>query len=349
VGTLRDEDDDDQDQNQTSETVEVEDEKQEATEAEDTRVIEAGGEDDRQDSRLNADEEDDDRQEHDEDDSREGRRKRESAKERRARAKEAKQRDKEELQLLRATIAKQDQRLNQTERALIETRITDLENRATTAQSYVNQWNEVDVKATKAGNVQDAVSARQYRDEAKQQALTFAQQAAQLKQQLAQSAQTQNTPPPFTDLAQKFLRDKSWYNPKSGDEDSLIVEALDKALSKQMNPNTEAYWEELDRRVKAKLPHKFKAQSRRRDDDSYDDEDDYVDTSSEERRPARRKGPPTGGSSRTSGGGTVTEIRLPKEMVESMKEAGQWDDPVKRARVAKRYAEQIRNQRNSRG
>ncbi len=341
MGTLRDEDDD---QESTEQHVEVE---QEQPEAEDTNVIEAGGEQDQEDQRIAA-EQDDDAGSEEEEDGEQHTRRRETARQRRERARRAKQQDKEELQILRATTAKQDQRLNQMERALIETRVADFENRLATAQSYVNQWNEVDIKATKAGNVQDAVTARQYREQAAKEAAQYAQHVQQLRSALQGSGQQQAPqPPPFAPMAMNFLKDKPWYNPKQGDEDSLIVEALDKALQKTMDPNDPRYWNELDRRVRKRLPHKFRQTSSQESDEDYDvADDDSQEEAPRTRQTSQRRGPPTGGSSRTtSTGGKVTEIRLPAQMVEAMKEAGQWDDPKKRASVAKRYLAGLKQNR----
>jgi hypothetical protein len=75
-----------------------------------------------------------------------------------------------------------------------------------------------------------------------------------------------------------------------------------------------------------------------------DDQDDAPVTTQ------RRKGPPTGGTNRSSGNGNrnPSQIVLPPEMVAAMKEAGKWDDPKVRQRVAQRYIDGVKN-RNRNG
>jgi hypothetical protein len=258
-------------------------------------------------------------------------RQRESAKERRERARLAKERDKAELEILRRTVAKQDQRFKEIETRLAVNRVTEIDERLATANAEAEQFDRIFGAAITQKNGEDARKAAQLRDEAKQRAWQLFNEKQQILQR-ANAPAAQETPA-YQDLALKFLADKPWYNPAKGDEDSLLVEAIDKALSKTMNPNDPTYWDTLDRKVKEKLPHRF----------AQDDGDEDVRTTSQTTQ--RRKGPPTGGSSRSSGNGSSNrdQIVLPKEMVEAMKEAGKWDDPVVRARVAKRYIDGLKN------
>lgn len=263
-------------------------------------------------------------------------RRRESAKERRERARQAKENDKREIDILRRTTAKQDQRLKDLEKQLTVTRVTDIDERLATAINEAERFDEVFGRAITAKNGDDARLAAKLRDEAKQRAWTLHNE----REQIIQTAQVpqQKTEVPYASKAVDFLKDKQWYNPQSGDEDSLVVEALDKALMKTMDPNDPKYWTTLDKKVREKLPHRYSRNQQ--DDDGQDEGDDYVET------PApRRKGPPTGGTNRSSGNGNrgPAQISLPKEMVDAMKESGNWDDPVRRARVAKRYVDGLKN------
>lgn len=260
-------------------------------------------------------------------------RNRETAKQRRERARLAKERDKQEIDLLRRTTARQDARLQQLEKSLVETRVTDLDARIATAIQEAEQMDRVFAAAITKQNGEDARKAAELRDQAKQRAWALHTE----KEQIARSAQvaaSQPKPVPYQDKAMQFLSDKQWYNPQSGDEDSLVVEALDKALSKKMDPNDPRYWDTLNQKVRERLPHRFESQ----DEDGDDDADPAP-------RRESRKGPPTGGSSRDRSSGGVQQIRLPAEMVEAMKEAGQWDDPKVRQRVAKRYIDGLKNNR----
>ena len=329
-------DDDDQDQNPAALEGDAEARQNDPDAPEDTNESQAAdGIVVVEDARLNAEQTADDEDTgHDDNRSR----KRETARERRERARQAKERDKLEIDLLRRTTAKQDARLQELERSLTVTKVTDLDSRLATEIQTAEQMDKVFAAAISAKNGEDARRAAQLRDEAKQRAWNLYNEKQGIIQQAQQREQTP-TVVPFADKAQKFLSDKQWYNPQSGDEDSLVVEALDKALSKQMNPNDPNYWDTLDQKVRAKLPHRFQTQQRDDADDGQDEDEDPAP------RQQTRRGPPTGGSSRDRQNGSVQQIRLPAEMVAAMKEAGHWDDPKVRNRVAQRYINGLKNNR----
>jgi hypothetical protein len=298
------------------------------------RVVEA-----QEDERLSDQAEDD----HDEDRGERPERKRETAKERRQRAKEAKERDKLELQILRNTIAKQNERLDNLSKTQIVNSVTDLDAKIASAIAEFNQFETIEARAITAKNGEDAVKAKRLAEEARQRAWALDAQ----RQQLLQQQQAPKTPQiaPYADKAVNFLKDKPWYNPNATNEsdleDTLVAEAIDKALMKRMDPNTPQYWTELDKRVKERLPHRFESKQ-----DDYSD-DDLDDEPQPRRQQASRKGPPTGGSSKNSSrNGGPREISIPAEMVAAMKEAGHWDDPKRRARVAQRYIDGLKQNRN---
>jgi hypothetical protein len=331
------EEDDDQntgveEQDQTEHTEEGE-QNVEITEPQ-VRVVE-----ETQDQRIAAEAGDEHEEEQDES---QGRR-RETAKERRARAKAAKERDKQELDLLRATVAKQADRQSQIERELVVTRITDIDNRLATAAQEAQTFDNIFAKAITAKNGEDAAEAQRLANDAKVRWNQLKQNRDQLAKVLENGGQQQQEKP-YAGKAREWLQKNSWYNPASGDEDSLIAEAIDKALMKKMNPESPEYWTTLTQKVRERLPHRFgRSQTTQQDDPDDDGDDDDV---APVRTETRRRGPPTGGSSRTnSGRGGPSEIRLPREMVEAMKEAGHWNDPKQRERVAKRYLESIKNSR----
>lgn len=323
MGTLRDEDDDNVAAVEPREGAEVELEADKDTQAQKEPPVEVI-EDDGADARLSqADESDDDGGQH--------QRRKESAAERRARAKLAKERDKKELDFQRRELARQDALIRDLQKGQTVNRVTELDNRMATANTEAETYDRIFGAAITAKNGEDARAAAAIRDAAKQRAW----EAHQEKQQLIQQAQRPEVKPvPYLDKAQAFMAANPWYNPNSTDTDSRLVTELDEAVSKEYIPTSDAYWNELQRRVQKNIPHRFK-------DDASDDHDDT------DAQPTRqRKGPPTGGSSR-SNSSTATQIRLSPERVAAMKEAGAWEDPVLRARMAKAYANY--DKQNSRG
>lgn len=248
------------------------------------------------------------------------RRQKESASERRARAKLAKERDKKELDFQRRELARQDALIKDLQKGQIVSRVTDLDTRIATAQKEADQFDRIFGQAISKQNGEDARTAAQLRDDAKNRAW----QADQEKQQLIQQANRQPVKaPPYQGMAEQFMADNPWYDHDGKDEDSRLVKEIDAAVAKEYVPTSEAYWKELQRRVQKHLPQHFESEE---GDDG-------------EAQPVRKRGgPPTGGSSRGNSS-TSTAIRLSPERVAAMKEAGAWEDPVLRARLAKRYAE----------
>ncbi len=127
-------------------------------------------------------------------------------------------------------------------------------------------------------------------------------------------------------LANSWIENNSWYDPAGDDEDTQIAKIVDQKLMKEgYDPATEEYWEELDKRLSKRLPHRY--------NESYDE------------TPKRRPKSFVTGSSRevaAAAGGRNSFVLAP-EQVRAMKDAGMWDDPEKRAKMIKRYAQEARN------
>lgn len=109
-------------------------------------------------------------------------------------------------------------------------------------------------------------------------------------------------------------RHKSWYDPKGMNADSAYVLAIDAELYHEgYDPNDKDYWDELEDRVKERLPHRFKSQ--------------------------KKKPTPVGGSGQRSerNSGKISASSLPKEFVQTLKVAGMWEDPKLRKAAVKDY------------
>ena len=125
--------------------------------------------------------------------------------------------------------------------------------------------------------------------------------------------------------ASKWMDRNPWYDPNGDDEDVEIAKVVDQRLVKEgWNPNTSEYWEELDRRLQRRIPHRY-----------TDDHDE---------RPTRRPRSVVTSSGREniSGSGAKNTFTLSPEQVRAMKDAGFWDDPEKRNKMIKRYAQEAR-------
>ena len=132
--------------------------------------------------------------------------------------------------------------------------------------------------------------------------------------------------------AQMWMDRNPWYDPNSDDEDVAITKVIDERLVKEgWNPATQEYWDELDRRVHKRLPHRY-----------TDDTDERPSVSS---RKPRSVVTGSGRESVAASGGKNTFVLSP-EQVRAMKDAGMWDDPAARTRMIKRYAEQARQNRS---
>jgi hypothetical protein len=134
--------------------------------------------------------------------------------------------------------------------------------------------------------------------------------------------------PRLVRLAKDWMERNDWYDPNAKDEDTEIAKVIDNRLvAEGWNPETEEYWDELDNRLQKRLPHRY----------TYQDDD------TSRRRP-RSVVTGSGRESVRRGGGN--SFVLEPEQVRAMKDAGYWDDPVKRDNMIKRYAANARNNRS---
>ena len=186
-------------------------------------------------------------------------------------------------------------------------------------------------EATETGNGDLLTSAQEMWYEAKRdyEALDAVRKQAVTPRQQPQTVQA---PDPMVQLlAANWMKGKSWYKANGNDMDSQIVQRLDQALFEEgWNPSTEDYWEELDNRLQRYLPHRY----------NEDNSDEDFQTSPKKRRSVVTS---TGRESFSGGKNTFT---LSPEQVRAMKDAGMWDDPDKRQKMIRRYAQEARQQRN---
>jgi len=144
------------------------------------------------------------------------------------------------------------------------------------------------------------------------------------KQQLEQAkAPKQNVPNPMSEEVQQnatqWLKKNSWYDPQARDTDSRIAKVIDQELAADgWDPADSEYWEELDNRLSARLPHRYASKGGNAN---------------------RRSAGPTASSrvanTATAKPGTIT---LSRDRVQAIKDAGAWDDVEKRNKMIRAYA-----------
>ena len=149
------------------------------------------------------------------------------------------------------------------------------------------------------------------------------------KKAAVQPRQTQgNVPDPrLQRLAANWMEKNDWYDPNARDTDSKIAKQIDETLvSEGWDPTSPDYWNELDNRLHKYLPHKY---------------NDSTDVRSSTKRP--RSVVTSSGRESVNGSTNRNTFVLKPEQVRAMKDAGFWDDPDKRSKMIKRYAQEARN------
>jgi hypothetical protein len=149
------------------------------------------------------------------------------------------------------------------------------------------------------------------------------------KKAAVEPRQTQgNVPDPrLQRLAANWMEKNDWYDPNARDTDSKIAKQIDETLVQEgWDPTSPDYWNELDNRLHKYLPHKY---------------NDSTDVRSSTKRP--RSVVTSSGRESVNGSTNRNTFVLKPEQVRAMKDAGFWDDPEKRSKMIKRYAQEARN------
>lgn len=262
-------------------------------------------------------------------------------------------RDKLEMTFLRQRNEELEKRMRAQELRADRQDHYTLEQRIEEAEEQARMAEQVIAKAIAEANGDDATKAIRIRDEALEKIRQLQYYRDRIsKQEEPKQKDKPGIDPLVASFAQAWIAKNDWYDPQSGDLDSRIVLAIDQSLVDEgYVPKTAQYWKELDRRVRAKLPHRFndehtfdededtssaksKPSNKRSRQNERDDEADSDDT----RGPNRvKKGPPVGQQSESGLGAKKKEIYISKDRKEALIQAGVWDDPVLRMRYIKRY------------
>lgn len=262
-------------------------------------------------------------------------RKRETHQERRERWRRARERDQREMNFLRGEVQRLDTKLRNLAQVTTKSQVETIDQRLVDAANEVATADSIIAAAIKAGNGEDVVKAQRLREEALRRVEQFQGQRKSLETPPANQAPRV---PAYAHLAREFAKDKPWFTWNQDDPDSRAILEIDGLVAREgYDPNTPGYWEELNRRVKQRLPHRFNGSKPREEAEEFED-----DEAEDDRRPPARKGPQLG-SGRSSATPRKNEAYISPERKQAMIDAGVWDDPVLRRKYAKSYSEWDRN------
>ena len=211
-------------------------------------------------------------------------------------------------------------------------RLASLENTATsfrlnqidkTIEDEATRIEYAKMKMLQAAQSNDAAAQIEYLEQLTDSKQKLQQLQHFKKQQLeAAKKPAQNVPTPMAQDVQQnatnWLKKNSWYDPQARDTDSRIAKVIDQELAADgWDPADPEYWDELDNRLSARLPHRYTASG----------------------KSAPRRAGPTA-SSRVANTSTTkpNTITLSKDRVQAIKDAGAWDDVERRNKMIRAYA-----------
>ena len=220
-----------------------------------------------------------------------------------------------------------ERRLAQVENAAVGFQFAQIDRLLEDESTRVEYAKMKATQAAQAGNVAEQMEYMEQFHNAK----TKLAQVQMLKQrQLEEAKQPRNNvPSPATEVVQEnatqWLHSNRWYDPSGKDTDSRIAKVVDNALASEgWDPADPEYWEELDNRLKERLPHR------------------YTGKTGGDRN--RRSGTSSGRTD-VSGSAVKNTFTLSRDRVQALKDAGMWDDPSKRAKAIRSYADFDRKNR----
>lgn len=301
-----------------------------------------------------------------------GKRPRESHRDRRERQRAAKARSDAESTGLRREMARMQAEL-ETLRGNVEPRLTEidearvrdeqsrLDTQIADAKRSLEDAEKGVANALREGDENGVITALRAQQEAfvkhlrletRKENLAGATADAPRKAEPERKADAQPAPRALPTAVRRHVDDFNarydWYDPKGGDEDSQIVLFLDQQVARAgFDPATQEYWDELDDRVHAHLPHMFDEKPARRESANGRKAPASNGTGNDRRAPAAppaRRGPMTSGSG-DGGKRPATQVKLTRERKEALIQAGivsedgSIPDQKKFGRALKSYAE----------
>lgn len=296
-------------------------------------------------------------------DERKRERRREERKERKRRQTEARKRDQLELNFLRTRNETLERRFSTLEQRQDATEVAAIDNEIKRMRGLMRSADRALADAVDAKSGAEVAEATRLRDEIRDNITKLEgvkEQRSKAKDDVEETDEARtgrDVPrPEVANQIRDWHRRNSWYDFARRDEDSAIVGFLDSQVAADgYDPASPEYYEELDRRIAKRLPHRADEDERPRRSRDLDDEREERRGGGnghdrEERGGERRRA--KGPKFRVNVGGQTREVAenqtyVTKERRQAMEDAGIWDDPKLRNKMLKRYAQYDReNARN---
>jgi len=178
------------------------------------------------------------------------------------------------------------------------------------------------MRMVQAAQENDVAAQMEYLEQLTDAKQRLAQVQAYKKQQLETAkSPKQNVPNPInTEVQQnatKWLKKNSWYDPQARDTDSRIAKVIDQELAGEgWDAADPEYWEELDNRLQARLPHRYASKGNSSN---------------------KKAGPTSSNRSSNSQVAKPGTVMLSRDRVQAIKDAGAWDDVAKRNKMIRAY------------
>lgn len=256
---------------------------------------------------------------------------------RRQRQKEARDRDQRELRFLRQRNEQVERQLGDLSRRVSGQEKASIDGRIRQLDSAIASAEDVYAKAIDAGEGKDAAEAQRIRDQLRDQR-NYLQQYKE--QEMSEPVEDTGPDPALVENVKDWHSRNEWFDFGRRDEDSAIAGAVDDRMAAEgWDPTTTEYYDELDRRLAARLPHLYRGAG-----NSADDADGGEVNN---RGSAKSSGGPkfrVGGRERAL---RSNEVHISRERREAMEQAGVWEDPVLRKKYLKRYADWDRENQNN--
>lgn len=149
-------------------------------------------------------------------------------------------------------------------------------------------------------------------------------------------------PPPLNATAQAYIADFQrrfpWFDGRSNDEDSLLVLEQDFAVARRFRADDPRYWDTLEDRMRALMPHRFEDEERPRPRNGDGGQRQQTQERRQQVSPERRgpRAAPAGGGGGGGGGGRQ-QVRLTPERKEALISAGVLEQDGRTIRDQKRF------------